>query len=50
MYLCEVGLFTPEKHLALSINDETTARMACFKLNELRTAQKQKVLCTLVHE
>lgn len=50
MYFTEAGFFVPHKELAFAINDETTARMACYKMNELRTAQKQKVLCTLVHE
>lgn len=50
MYLCEAGFFVAHKHLAIEINDETTARIACFKLNEIRKIQQQKVLCTLVYE
>lgn len=50
VYFSEAGFFVPQKELAMGINDETTARMACYKMNELRTAQRQKVLCTLIHE
>ncbi len=50
MYLSESGEFTPFKQFALVITNTAVAKVGLDKINTLRKIEKQKVLCTVVHE